>query len=439
LYVMPPEAIRDADAFARYASVEDEVLMYYLKREFLGYGAYDVLMNDENIEDIISWPGETSCVHKDFGTLKVNIALNEEEFERHVEKFVHMAGKSVSLYSPIISVRLPTNDRLSVTYAREVSSRPSFAIRKFPKRPWSITAIMLMGTLTPEMAAYLMMMVKYRKPVLICGPVGSGKTSLINALCSLIPAEEVVVTVEDTPELRLARRNWISLITRESMTVDEKGEINMFDLVRHALRQPAHHIIVGEVRGEEGRIWAQAVATGHGGITSLHAETPEGALERLKSDPINVSEGALASLSTIVTVKSVRLERAEAFASARERIQARRVVGIYDIRPSTGIPPRRWCEAIFKYEPQADSFSTVGNPLESKAVTDIAESVPLQALVEEYQLYTAFLRRLKDLAPSNPSFGSHVTVTELVQELYKTGRMPAQLGAAPLIRQREGL
>ncbi|MBC7293504.1 MAG: type II/IV secretion system ATPase subunit, partial [Thermoleophilia bacterium] len=200
---------------------------------------------DDRIDDITAWPESTSCNHKDFGTLRTNISMSEQEFNRYVEKFVHMAGKSVSLYSPLLSIRLPTNDRLTVTYQREVSSRPSFAIRKFPKQPWSITSIMMMGTLAPEMAAWLMLLIKYKRAVLVCGPVGTGKTSLINALCSMIPADRIIVTIEDTPELRLTHQNWFSFITRESATVEEKGEIGMFELVKHALRQPADYIIVG--------------------------------------------------------------------------------------------------------------------------------------------------------------------------------------------------
>ncbi|MGC8937120.1 MAG: type II/IV secretion system ATPase subunit, partial [Candidatus Methanomethylicaceae archaeon] len=285
LFIIPSEAVRDEGLFKKYLEeygITDEVTYYFLRREVLGYGPYDVLMNDENIEDIAAWPDGVTCSHKHFGTLFADISMPEEEFNRYIEKFVHISGKSVSLYNPLLSIRLPTKDRLTVTYGREASDRPSFAIRKFPRQPWSITSIMMMGSLTPEMAAWLMLLVKYKRALLVCGPVGSGKTSLINALCSLIPADQVVVTCEDTPELRLARQNWISFITRESSTVEAGGDIGMFDLVRHALRQPAQYIIVGEVRGEEGRVWAQAIATGHGGITSLHAETPEGALERLR-------------------------------------------------------------------------------------------------------------------------------------------------------------
>ncbi|MEM4529888.1 MAG: ATPase, T2SS/T4P/T4SS family, partial [Candidatus Methanomethylicaceae archaeon] len=208
----------------------------------------------------------------------------------------------------------------------------------------------------------------------------------------------------------LSRKNWISLITRESMTLEDKGEIGMFDLVRHALRQPADYIIVGEVRGEEGRIWAQAISTGHGGITSLHAETPEGALERLKSDPIRVSEGVLRFLSTIVILKNIIIDK-------NLGLSTRKVIGIYDLNNGRPIP-------IFKYDPITNSFIQINNPIDSKTIREISEIVPLYKLKEEYNLYSNFLKRLKELAPFNPQLGSHVVVTELVQELYRMEQIP---------------
>jgi len=423
LFIMPTEAARDESAFREYLEeygIADETLYYFLRREVLGYGVFDVLMQDDKIEDITAWPDTTSVNHKDFGTLRTNISLSEQDFNRYVEKFVHMAGKSVSLYNPLLSIRLPTNDRLTVTYQREVSDKPSFSIRKFPKQPWSITSIMMLGTLTPEMAAWLMLTVKYKRAILACGPIGSGKTSLINALCSLIPADQVVVTVEDTPELRLARQNWFSFITRESTTVEEKGEIRMFDLVKHALRQPASYIIVGEVRGEEGRVWAQAIATGHGGITSLHAETPEGAIERLRSDPINVAEGALRDLSIIIIMKPLLIRRSGSVA------RVRRVTGIYDLSSDSG---NKKVEPIclFKHDAETDTFIQVADPLSSPTARKIAESVPIEKLVEEYRLYTQFLRHLLVLGHVYPELGSHTKVTELVWELYNSGKLPDEL------------
>jgi len=421
LFLMPAAAISDEAIFRKSleeAGIHNEPLYYLLRREIMGYGVFDVLMQDDRIEDITAWPTSTSVSHKDFGILRTPISMPEHEFDRYIEKFVHMSGKSVSLYTPLLSIRLPNNDRLTVTYGREASSSPSFAIRKFPKQPWAITTLMMMGTLTPEMVGWLMLMIKYKRALLVCGPTGVGKTSLINALCSTIPAEQVVVTVEDTPELRLARHNWFSFLTRESMTVEERGEIRMFDLIRHALRQPADYIIVGEVRGEEGRIWAQAIATGHGGITSLHAESPEGAVERLRAEPINVSAGALHDLSTIIMVK--------AFLTTREgiRVKVRRVTGIYDLVVCGG---KAETVPLFRYDPESDSHMRVSDLMESATVKKITEFVPARSLQEEYRRYVRFATALLRLAPAAPELGAHVKVTELVNQLYATGALPEEL------------
>ena len=427
LFLMPAAAVRDESVFRRHLEeygVNDEILYYFLRREVLGYGIFDVLMQDDKIEDVTAWPEATSCSHKDFGTLRTNISMPEQDFDRYIEKFVHMAGKSVSLYNPLLSIRLPTNDRLTVTYQREASSGSSFAVRKFPKQPWSITSILMMGSLTPEMAAWLMLMVKYRRAVLVCGPTGVGKTSLVNALCSLIPADQVVVTCEDTPELRLARQNWFSFITRESTTVEERGEIRMFDLVRHALRQPANYIIVGEVRGEEGRVWAQAIATGHGGITSLHAETPEGALERLRTEPINVAEGAFRDLSTIVVMKSFYVRK-----PGGDMVRVRRVTGIYDLSVEERSLGHAAVEPVclFRYSPETDSFTQTADLMESSTAKRIMEFVSRERLVEEYRLYTRFLRSLFVLGHTFPELGAHTKVSELVWSLYDSSELPEEL------------
>lgn len=447
LFILPPEALGTPGALAKALAplgIDDPRLLAILSREISGFGLLEPLMNDDRIEDVMVWPEATLCNHRDFGTLRVNLALSEAEVNRYIEKLVHSSGKAVSLYNPIMSIRLPTNDRLTVTYQREVSDRPSFTVRKFPRQPWSIASVMVMGTLSPEMAAWLTTAVKHKKAILVCGPVGSGKTSLINALCSLIPADKVIVTVEDTPELRLARSNWFSLITRESMTVEEKGTIDMFSLVKHALRQPADYITVGEVRGEEGRIWAQAIATGHGGLTSLHAETPEGAIERLRSDPINVSDGALAALSTLVIQKAVPIKR------GGDVLKARRVIGVYDIAPKHWEPEEGTCTEpikevgpikiipVFKYNYAADSFACVTDPLKTHTAASISESIPEHQLSAEYALLRSFMSRLLQLVPANPALGDHAKVTTLMETLYDTSALPEELAPPQRVAAARG-
>ncbi len=411
LFIMPASAVGDERQFEDYlkrAGLSDQRYKYFLKREIVGYGPLDPMVSDPKVEDIVvaSSNSPVSCSHSDYGTMPSNVRFRPEEIDRYVEKLVHLSGKSVSLYKPILSIRLPNGSRLSASYKREVSVEgSSFIIRKFPEKPWSITSLMLMNTLSPEIAAWLMMLEEHRKAFLVCGSMGTGKTSTINALCNLIPERAVIVTIEDTPELRLAHPNRFSLVVRESATLDERGEIGMFSLVKEALRMSADYIIVGEVRGEEGRIWAQAIMTGHGGITSLHAESPSSALERLLSQPISVERGALKSLAGMLC-----LGRSTYFAEGRQR-QRRRVLNYYDLNPDLTITP------LFSYSCEGDRFShDESRVISSNSARRIMQETGLseKAFLERYRRRAAFLTKLLQIAKVRPEFREYLMVAKAV-------------------------
>ena len=411
LFLMPTSVVNDEKKFDEYlekAGLRDGRLNYFLKREILGYGPLEPLVMDPMVEDIVvaSSVNPVSCMHSDYGTMPTNILFTLEEMDRYVEKLVHLSGKSVSLYRPLLSIRLPNGGRLSASYKREVSPEGSnFIIRKFPEKPWSITSLMLLNTIPPEMAAWLMLLEEHRKAFLVCGAMGTWKTSLINALCNLIPERSVIVTIEDTPELRLAHPNRFSLVVRESATLDDKGEIGMFALVKEALRMSADYIIVGEVRGEEGRIWAQAIMTGHGGITSLHAENPQAALERLLSPPISVERCALKSLSGIVSVGKLVLR------TKGKLVQRRRALNFYDLGGNLELAP------LFDYNYEADSFSYNE---ESITASNTARRIIMEsglsgdALLEKYLQRVEFLRRLGETSRLRPEFREYLAVTKAI-------------------------
>ncbi|MEN3016277.1 MAG: type II/IV secretion system ATPase subunit [Candidatus Methanosuratincola petrocarbonis] len=411
LFIMPASAVGDERQFEEYlkrAGLSDQRYKYFLKREIVGYGLLDPMVSDPKVEDIVvaSSSSPVSCSHSDYGTMPSNVRFRPDEIDRYVEKLVHLSGKSVSLYKPILSIRLPNGSRLSASYKREVSVEgSSFIIRKFPEKPWSITSLMLMNTLSPEIAAWLMMLEEHRKAFLVCGSMGTGKTSTINALCNLIPERAVIVTIEDTPELRLAHPNRFSLVVRESATLDERGEIGMFALVKEALRMSADYIIVGEVRGEEGRIWAQAIMTGHGGITSLHAESPSSALERLLSQPISVERGALKSLAGILC-----LGRSAYFAEGRQR-QRRRVLNYYDLNPDLTLTP------IFSYSSEGDRFGhDESRILSSNSARRIMQETGFseKVFLERYRRRVAFLTSLLQIAKVRPEYREYLLVAKAV-------------------------
>jgi len=411
LFLIPVSMVNDESKFEEYvqkAGLDEPRFKYLLKREVLGYGKLEPMVRDAKVEDIVvpSASRHVSCTHSDYGIMPTNVSFEPAELDRYLERLVHLSGKSVSLFRPILSIRLPNGDRLSASYKKEVSVDGSnFIIRKFPEKPWSITSLMLLNTIPPEMAAWLMLLEEYKKAFLVCGAMGTGKTSMINALCNLIPERSVIVTIEDTPELKLAHPIRFSLVVRESVTLDEKGDIGMFALVKEALRMSADHLVVGEVRGEEARVWAQAIMTGHGGVTSLHSESPRAAIQRLLSPPISVERGALGSLGGILYITRTSSRVADRV------VQRRRAINFFDVGNDLS------CVPLFNYDFSSDSFSADEGLLASSNIAGrIMEEAGITKsfLIEKYRPRVAFLGKLKRLSKLQPEFRDYLFVAKAV-------------------------
>ena len=396
---------------------------YLIKREIFGYGVLEPIIRDPRIEDFqipaAGIPGK--ILHRDYGELESNIVFTEYELNRFIEKLMTRIKHSISLFRPMASVQLPEGHRLTVAYQKEVTTRgPALVLRKFPEKPWSISMLLEKNALSPEMAAWLMLMVENKKGIMIIGPMGSGKTSAMNAICNFIPRMKTIVTIEDTPEIRLYHPYWIQHKTRESLTIGGFGEISMFDLVKHALRESADYMIIGEVRGEEGKIWAQAIATGHGGITTFHAESPEAMIARLTSPPISVEKSLLTALRTIV--KTGRLTRYEVDEHGKRTPKTiRRIVAIYDYNYDP-IHDKSEIIQIYKYNYNNDSFQTI-TPIErTKTAQQIMEYKGWSTadLLKEYELRTKLfsllkehLDKMKELGIESPLL-DYIEVTKLL-------------------------
>ena len=156
------------------------------------------------------------------------------------------------------------------------------SIRRFGRNPLTIDDLLRNGTLTTEMAEFLHAVVRARLNLLVCGGTGSGKTTMLNCLTSFVPADERIVTIEDSAELALQQPHVVRLETRPP-NLEGKGEITQRDLVRNSLRMRPDRIIVGEVRGLEVVEMLEAMSTGHdGSISTIHANTPRDSLGRLE-------------------------------------------------------------------------------------------------------------------------------------------------------------
>ncbi len=278
-------------------------ILYYIERDLLGYGPIEVLMRDYKLEDI-SCDGVDRAIHvwhRDYESIPTNIVFRDREYLREfIVKLAHMSGKHISAAFPIVDAMLPGRHRLAATFGEEVSPKGStFTIRKFREKPFSIIDLIDMGNLDSWTAAYLWFLVQNRMTLMVIGATAAGKTTLLNAIANFFKPGFKIVTIEETPELNLPHENWVQLVSRESYGLGETkaGEITLYDLVKVSLRYRPDYIIVGEVRGEEAFVLFQAMSTGHGGMSTMHADSLERAIKRLISPPMNVSPAYIPSLN----------------------------------------------------------------------------------------------------------------------------------------------
>lgn len=285
-------------------------IMYYIERDIIGYGVLDPIFRDPYIEDIsCNGPKRPVYVwHRRYESIPTNIVFeSEEELDNYVVKLAHMAGKHISVAYPVLDAIIPGGHRLAATFKKEASTSGStFTIRKFTETPLTIVDLLNFGNLSPQLAAYFWLAMDYKLTTLVLGVTGAGKTTMLNALATLLRPTYKIVTIEDTPELRLPHENWVQLVSRPSFVGSGVGEISLFHLVKLSLRYRPDVIVVGEVRGEEAYVLFQAVATGHSGMTTIHAEYIDAAVKRLTSPPMNIPESYIPLINLALVVKRVQ-------------------------------------------------------------------------------------------------------------------------------------
>ncbi len=280
------------------SSVIDSVV-YYVVRDFVGYGPLDPLMRDPFIEDItcdgVAIP--VHVFHSEFEWLETNIVFpDSESLERVVRKLAYRCGKEPTVAQPIVEGTLrPEGYRVHIVL--DVVSRRghTFTIRKFRATPFTVAELIARRTLDPGVAAILWMAAENKQGIVIFGPTGSGKTTLLNAVAMLLPSEMKIVTAEDTPEIVLPfHDNWVALVTRLAQDSYVQS-VTLQAQVESAMRQRPDVLILGEIRSREAYSYFQAVSTGHGGITTIHAESIESLIRRLVSPPMNVPKSLVAT------------------------------------------------------------------------------------------------------------------------------------------------
>jgi flagellar protein FlaI len=279
-----------------------EKMLYMLKRDFIGYARIDPIKHDINVEDI-SCDGYNSRVfvyHTDYEQIISNIEHGEAELDDFVVKLAQRSGKGISKRQPQVDATLPDGSRAQLTLGAEVSDHgTNYTIRQFKDVPFTPVDLINWNTFNLDEMAFLWLCIENHKSLIFAGGTASGKTTSLNAVSLFIPSSAKIVSIEDTREVELPQRNWVASVTRPSFGEDDKGDVDEFDLLEAALRQRPDYIVMGEIRGEEGRVLFQVMSTGHTTYTTFHADTVGEVIKRFTTDPINVSKTLFTALDLV--------------------------------------------------------------------------------------------------------------------------------------------
>jgi flagellar protein FlaI len=306
-----PEPILLDEQAKSLSEYQIEKILYVLKRNFIGYARIDPVKHDINVEDI-SCDGYNSRVfvyHTDHEQIISNVEHGKEELDDFVVKLAQRSGMGISKRQPQVDATLPDGSRAQLTLGTEVSDHgTNYTIRQFKDVPFTPIDLINWNTFNLDEMAFLWLCIENHKSLIFAGGTASGKTTSLNAVSLFIPSNAKIVSIEDTREVELPQRNWVASVTRPSFGEDDTGDVDEFDLLEAALRQRPDYIVMGEVRGEEGRTLFQVMSTGHTTYTTFHADSVGEVIKRFTTDPINVSKTLFTALDLVSIQTQTRVD-----------------------------------------------------------------------------------------------------------------------------------
>jgi len=388
-------------------------LMYYIYRNFVGLNEIEPLLKDYYIEDIECNGVNTPIyiVHRKYRNLRTNIIYNDtKKLTRFVEKLAQRSGKYISYATPLLDSSLPDNTRVNAVYTQDIASRgPSFTLRRFTKEPWTPVKLMQFKTVSPEMLAYLWLLIENGANIMIIGATASGKTSFLNSIAFFIPPAARVVSIEDTKEINLMHENWLPGVIREGIGMTnlvgtKEGDITLFDLLKESFRQRPDYVIVGEIRGKEAYVLFQGMSSGHPSMGTMHAEDVETMIRRLETPPIELSSSLVESLDVVCVITQAKFQNNDV-----RRI--REIVEIVKVNETSG---KAETNTPFVWDPRTDKFYFKENSvILSKIVTQ--KGISKEKLEKEFRLRTKLL-----MALYNRNIIGFKEVNDVINAYYKT-------------------
>ena len=388
-----------------------DLLKYYINRDIVGYGPIEPLIMDPYIEDIhLIGTSKVRVSHKAFQYgLETNIRFDDEVTLN--EFFISMSermGRPVSASKPIVDGTLPDGSRINMIYSTDISARgSSFTIRKFAAEPISPIQLIKWGTFSAEFVAYIWMCLENKMNIILAGETASGKTTALNALLCFIDHRGKIYSVEDTPEVKPPQRGWQRCVTRESGP--EEARVTMFDLLRAALRSRPDYIVIGEIRGEEGRVAFQCMQTGIPVMATFHASNATKFIQRMTGQPINIPMSFIDNVNVIIFQSAVNVNGRF----------LRRVTGVEEFigynKEEGGVLTRN----VFKWDSASDKLYFRGNNnsyiLEKRIALEHGYSEPKE-VYKDLRRREKIIRKMIDLDIS----GYH-EVNKILNDYYENG------------------
>jgi flagellar protein FlaI len=351
--VRPEPAVLEEDT-SELTEYQFEKMRHRVKRDFVGYERIDGIKHDINVEEI-SCDGYYEPVfvtHSEYDWLITNIAYDTiDALDTFVVKMAQRSGKGISKRNPQVDATLPDGSRAQLTLGEEVSDHgTNYTIRQFQDVPHTPIDLINWRTFSLDLMAFLWMAIENHKSLIFSGGTASGKTTNLNACSLFIPSSSKIVSIEDTREVELPQRNWVASVTRPSFSEDEQGDIDEFDLLEAALRQRPDYIVMGEVRGEEGRTLFQVMSTGHTTYTTFHADSVGEVLKRFTTDPINVSKTLFTALDLVAINRQTRLDGQK----------VRKTISLTEINDYNAENDEINVQDVFRWRADTDEFEQLG-------------------------------------------------------------------------------
>jgi flagellar protein FlaI len=355
--------------------VSDEdisVLSRVLVNEMLGLGDIEYLLADPHLEEIVvnSSREVVWVYHKIHGWLKTNLQIpSEEQIANYSARVAREVGREITHLEPLLDAHLVTGDRINATLFPVSTAGNTITIRRFSRVPWTVIHMISpeIKTINNEAAAFLWLAIEYELSLIVTGGAASGKTSMLNALMPFLPANQRIISMEDTRELNLpSYLHWVPLTVRPP-TPRGEGEVSMLDLMENSLRMRPDRVIIGEVRAKrETEVMFEAMHTGHSVYATFHALEAQELLDRITSPPMNIPPIVTGSLHLVCTQYLNR------------RTSQRRTFEIVElIKPESGenMPE---LNTLYRWNPRADMTKKVN---------------PSVRVIEELELFTGMSER----------------------------------------------